>query len=138
VTPQPSIAREAAISVVINAALSLGFFLAFLGTAPRLLQWGAPDYLALAFIPQSVVVALMSALVPALVVRRELGGILLRAVMFALGGGVLGAALSLVVAGPAPIAWSAALPMKMAYGGVLGALVAVLALRRLLSSAAVR
>ncbi|MEC3911828.1 hypothetical protein U5A82_15530 [Sphingobium sp. CR2-8] len=91
-----SIRREAAISIVINGALSLAFFLGVFGTQPRPLTWGLPDRLALDFVPQSIAVALMSALVPALIARRKLGNlpvlraILVRAVGFALAGGALG------------------------------------------------
>ncbi|MDH2132083.1 hypothetical protein N5J77_13190 [Sphingobium yanoikuyae] len=134
-----SIRREAAISVGINGALSLAFFLAVFGTQPRLLAWATPDRLALDFVPQSIAVALMSALVPALIARRRVGGalrpILLRAAGFALAGAALGGLLALATGGLPPIGWSAALAIKIAYGGALGALVASLALRRMLSSA---
>lgn len=147
-TQAVSIGREAAISIVINGLLSLAFFLGVFGTQPRLLHWRAPDHLALDFVPQSVAVALMSALVPALVARRKLAGapaqhvvsmhgILLRAALFGLVGGALGALLAVSIGGLGlpPIAWGAALMIKIAYGGALGALVASLALRRLLSAA---
>ncbi|HUD93867.1 hypothetical protein [Sphingobium sp.] len=142
-TADISIRREAAISVVINGVLSLAFFLGMFGTAPRPLGWMAPDNLALDFVPQSIAVALMSALVPALVARKTLGNgaalrpILVRAVLFALAGGLLGGSLAFSVGATAfpTIGWGAALTIKIAYGGALGALVATLALRRLLSSA---
>ncbi len=130
------------ISVGINAALSFAFFLGVFGIVRRPLDWMAPDNLALDFVPQSIAVALMSALVPALIARKRLGGgvalrsILIRAASFALAGGLLGGALafSIGVAGPPAIGWGAAVTIKIAYGGVLGALVATLALRLLLSS----
>lgn len=136
-----SIRREAAISVVINGVLSLAFFLGIYGTDARPLSWVAPDDLALDFIPQSVAVALMSALVPALLARKRLGNVpalrpvLIRAALFALAGALLGGALALVIwtAALPPIGWGTALIIKMVYGGVLGALVATLALRRLMS-----
>jgi len=89
-------------------------------------------------VPQSIAVALMSALVPALIARKRLGNgpalrpILIRAALFALAGGGLGGllALSIGAAGLSAIGWGAALAIKIAYGGVLGALVATLALRR--------
>ncbi len=143
-----SIRREAAISVVINGVLSLAFFLGVFGTHMRMLHWAAPDNLALDFVPQSIAVALMSALVPALIARRKLvgapvprtvplRGILVRAALFALAGAGLGGllAFSIESVGSPSIAWGAALMIKIAYGGALGALVASLALRRLLSSA---
>ncbi|MEC3948893.1 hypothetical protein [Sphingobium sp. HWE2-09] len=138
-----SIGREAAISVVINGVLSLAFFLGVFGTQSRWLYWTGPDELALDFVPQSMAVALMSALVPALIARRRLGKqlalhpILIRAALFALAGAILGGLLAFAIsqAGLPPIDWANALAIKIAYGGALGALVASLALRRLLSSA---
>ena len=144
-TAAASIRREAAISFAINAVLSLAFFLGLYGFTPRALRWTAPDGLALDFVPQSLAVALMSALVPALIARRRLRNgpplrpILLRAGLFAIAGACLGALLARVASGaelPA-IAWSTALAGKMLYGGVLGALVATLALRPLLATATV-
>ncbi|WP_088183732.1 hypothetical protein [Sphingobium sp. Z007] len=147
-TQAVSIGREAAISIVINGVLSLAFFLGVFGTQPRLLRWGAPDQLAQDFVPQSIAVALMSALVPSLIVRRKLiraavqhavslRGILLRAALFAIAGAGLGGLLAVSIGGldVPSIAWGAAMMIKIAYGGALGALVASLALRRLLSSA---
>lgn len=137
-TPTVSIRREAGISVVINGLLSLAFFLGVFGTVSRPLGWMAPDNLAIDFVPQSIAVALMSALVPALIARKRLGNgpalrpILIRAALFALAGGGLGGllALSIGAAGLSAIGWGAALAIKIAYGGVLGALVVTLALRR--------
>ncbi|MFC3443740.1 hypothetical protein ACFOKF_21520 [Sphingobium rhizovicinum] len=142
-TQSVSIRREAGISIVINGVLSLAFFLGVFGTTPHALSWTAPDNLALDFIPQSIAVALMSALVPALIARKRLGNtlalrpILIRAALFALVGAALGGALAFSIGGVAvpTIAWGTALTIKIAYGGALGALVATLALRRLLSSA---
>lgn len=137
-TPTVSIRREAGISVVINGVLSLAFFLGVFGTVSRPLGWMVPDNLAIDFVPQSIAVALMSALVPALIARKRLGNgpalrpILIRAALFALAGGFLGGllALSIGAAGLSTIGWGAALAIKIAYGGALGALVATLALRR--------
>ncbi|WP_298400203.1 hypothetical protein [Sphingobium sp.] len=137
-----SIGRETAISVIINGVLSLLFFIALFGMQPRLLAWRAPDGLALDFLPQSVAVALMSALVPALIARRKMDGepalrpILVRAALFALAGGALGGVLAFLVGGLGLvfIGWGFALMIKVTYGGALGALVASLALRQLLAS----
>lgn len=142
-TQPVSIRREAGISIVINGVLSLAFFLGVFGTTPHPLRWAEPDNLALDFIPQSIAVALMSALVPALIARKRLGNapgigpILIRAALFALAGGALGGVLAFSIGSVAfpTIVWGAALAIKIAYGGALGALVATLALRRLLSSA---
>jgi hypothetical protein len=132
-----SLRREAAIGFGINAVLSLAFFLGIFGMARHLLDWGtlAPD-----FVPQSVAVTLMSALVPALIARAKLGGgvrpVLLRAAVFAVGGAVLGVALTLLTNAAAlpPIGWGAALGVKMLYGGALGALVTTLVLRRMIAA----
>jgi hypothetical protein len=136
----PSIAREACVSFAINAVLSLAFFLGVFGLAVRSLTWGKPDALAFDFVPQSIAVALMSALVPALVMRRRLGlavavrAILIRAVAFAIAGAALGGLLAWAAqaGGWPPIAKSAALAGKMIYGGLLGALITTLTLRRML------
>lgn len=134
-----SIRREAAISVGINGALSLAFFLAVFGTQPRLLAWATPDRLALDFVPQSIAVALMSALVPSLIARTRLGRrvstrtIILRAFGFAIGGAVLGGLLAWATGAVAqsPVAWGQALAIKLLYGGSLGALITILALKRM-------
>ncbi|WP_394442534.1 hypothetical protein ACGGKE_17010 (plasmid) [Sphingobium naphthae] len=144
-TAATSIRREAAISFVINAVLSLAFFLGLYSNTGRTLSWVEPDGLALDFVPQSLAVALMSALVPALIARKRLGNgpalrpVLLRAGLFALAGACLGAVLALLAsaAEPPAIAWSTALVGKMLYGGLLGALVATLALRPLLATGSV-
>ena len=137
-----SIRREAAISFLINALLSLAFFAGTFGLSSRLLAWRTPDNLALDFIPQSAAVALMSALVPCLLARRHfpampLRPVLLRAAMFAAGGALLGALLAFAIqaSAPASIALSAALLMKLTYGGALGSAVTIAALRILLRTA---
>ncbi|WP_030539772.1 hypothetical protein [Sphingobium sp. DC-2] len=132
-----SIRREAAISFLINAALSLAFFTGTFGLASRPLNWGAPGGLAFDFIPQSAAVALMSALVPPLLARRHLSGrplrpVLLRALLLAAGGAMLGGLLAFFTRTNAPIALPAALILKLVYGGTLGALVTTVALRSLL------
>jgi hypothetical protein len=132
-----SLPREAAIGFAINAVLSLAFFIGIFGFARHPLGWAqlAPD-----FVPQSIAVALMSALVPALIARAKLGGtvraVLKRAVIFAIGGAVLGVVLTLLTsaAGLPPVAWGAALALKMLYGGALGALVTTLVLRRMIAT----
>lgn len=137
--PTLSIRREAGISFAINAALSLAFFLAVFGFVARPLSWRAPDALALDFMPQSIAVALMSALVPVLIARKRLGGalapvrgIVLRALGFAIGGALLGGLLAWVTHGAlSPIGWLAALTIKLFYGGSLGATITTLALRRM-------
>lgn len=131
-----SIPREAATSFGINMALSLAFFLAVFGLGGPPLAWGAPDGLAFDFVPQSVAVSLMSALVPALIARKRralpcsVRGIVMRAIGFAAAGAALGGVLALLTgqAGLPSIDWGVALGLKLAYGGALGAFITGLAL----------
>lgn len=136
--PSLSLGREAAIGFAINAVLSIAFFLGIFGLAVRPLSWAAPDALAIDFVPQSIAVALMSALVPALLVRKRLAlavpvrAIILRALGCALVGAVLGGALAALAqaGGNASIAWGAALVLKLLYGGLLGAAITTLVLKK--------
>ncbi|HEX7873190.1 MAG TPA: hypothetical protein VF475_09785 [Sphingobium sp.] len=139
--PALSIAREAAISFAINAVLSLVFFLALFGRAEGVLHWGAPDALAMDFLPQSLAVSLMSALVPTLIVRRRMvrtdiavGTILRTAAAFAVGGLIVGGVLAGAAQGLAlpPIDWWSALTLKLLYGGMLGAMITTMALGRMM------
>ena len=136
-----SLQREAAIGFVINGILSLAFFIGIFGLLPRVLTWAAADRLGLDFIPQSVAVALMSALVPCLLARRQMApppmigsiikGALLSAFLGGVAGGVL-ALLSVTIALP-PIGWATALILKIAYGGLLGAFVSTMSIRRMMA-----
>jgi hypothetical protein len=132
------IAREAAIGFAINATLSLAFFLGIFGVVARPLTWGAPDALGLDFVPQSIAVALMSALVPSLIARKRLGlamairAMMLRALGFAIGGAILGGLLAAATSALPPIGWGEALVIKLLYGGALGALITTLALQRMI------
>lgn len=134
--PVLSIPREAGVSFGINAMLSLAFFVAGFGITARPLAWGAPDALGRDFVPQSIAVSLMSALVPALLARKRQGLIIQgRTIVFyalglAVAGAAVGEALAVWVANAdlAPIGWSHALAMKLFYGGSLGAIVTSLML----------
>lgn len=142
----PEIARlvrkQMIVSAVINAVLSAAIFVALSGRPGGMLTVGAPNQVALDFLPQCAMVGLMSALVPPFVARREFaavcgttlpptGRIVATATGLALAslalGGVLAAAL---LASPleAVDAWHA-LASKAVFGGVLGALVTMFALR---------
>lgn len=137
--PVLSIPREAGISFAINATLSLAFFLGVFGLDRRALSWAMPDALAFDFVPQSIAVSLMSALVPALMVRKRLAmaiglrSIVLRAVAFAMAGAALGGLIAFLAdrATLSPVDWYAALAMKLIYGGSLGALITSLTLQRM-------
>ena len=137
--PVLSIPREAGISFTINATLSLAFFLGVFGLDRRALSWAMPDALAFDFVPQSIAVSLMSALVPALMVRKRLAmaiglrSIVLRAVAFAMAGAAAGGLIAFLadLATLSPVDWHAALAIKLIYGGSLGALITSLTLQRM-------
>lgn len=138
-----SIAHEARTAFFINAALSIAFFLAMFRTrAP--LAWGAPDGLAIDFVPQSIAVCLMSALVPVLIARRRvmnagIGGVaglravILHALCLAVAGGAMAGLLAWAILslGLPPISWYIAFVGKALYGGLLGAMITKQALRRM-------
>lgn len=137
-TARALLLREAAISAVINAVLSIVFFILVFGTtgAPRL------DALGADFLPQAFMVSLMGSLVPALLMRRQLGGaigpIVLRAVVFALLGAAIaggGAYWLCALHGAATLPFATAMTVKAAFGAVLGAIVAPLAVWPIIASA---
>jgi hypothetical protein len=133
------IRQETAIAFCINATLSLVFFYAVFGFSSRALSWGEPDALGLDFVPQTIAVSLMSALVPSLLARKRFAlsvtkaTIFRRAILCGVLGGLLGAMLALVTTqGSLPaIGGYEALALKIVYGGSLGALVTGLTLQRL-------
>lgn len=146
------IAKETRISVLINSAFSLVFFAIVFGVGKPIQVWG-PGNWVFDFIPQSFMIALMSTLIPGLIVRRKLqAGVLvptdrrtlLRAGLFtrslllgilcaAVGAGLAAAfALLLEVRQIPP---SIGLPIKVAYGGLLALVVTPLSLRAALTSA---
>lgn len=142
--------REALLSAAINAAISIGFFLAVFGRGNTIAVWGIGN-LAFDNLVQSFAVALMSALVPALLARLAqrkgkvgspgapvpgVGRVFARALAWAVaaaaaGGGSLAALLWLSGAEVLP-----ALPLffaKTLYGAALGAFVTSKVLTRQLS-----
>jgi hypothetical protein len=141
------IAREAAVSAIINGAISAAFFFLIHGGADAV-PFRGPDGLVLDALPQSFMVAFMGTLVPGLLARRamaagklgpdlgiEAASIIRLAVISALLCAVAGVALVLAIAllaGSPGVQAEAAAPAKIAYGAVLGALVTTVALRRLL------
>ena len=141
------IAREAAISAIINGAISAAFFFLIHGGADAV-PFRGPDGLVLDALPQSFMVAFMGTLVPGLLARRataagklganleiEGASVIRLAVLSALLCAVAGVALVLAVAllaGNTGVPVAVAAPAKIAYGAVLGALVTTVALRRLL------
>lgn len=138
--------RETLVSICINVALSFAFFLLVFGTADRVPVAGR-NGLAVDFIPQSFMIALMSTLVPgALTVRRVRAGtlprstaasrlptgLLARALLVAvlavlIGAGIVGGLA--LAAGPSSLGWTTALLIKLGYGGLLAAITTPLGLR---------
>lgn len=137
-TPRAMLLREAAISAAINAVLSIVFFVLVFGVTmpPRIAALGTD------FLPQAFMVSLMGSLMPALLVRRQHGGaigpIVLRAVVFALvGAGIAGGGAYWLCAqdGTATLPVAQAMTVKALFGGVLGAIVAPLAVWPVVRSA---
>jgi amino acid transporter len=132
--------RETTISIVINVALSLLFFLLVFGRTDPVPVWGLGKY-AFDFIPQSFMIALMSTIVPGILAIRRRRARLVdrveapsrlprklvpRALLVALLAVLLGAGLVSLVLAAAQIdmiAWTPALVVKLIYGGALAAIV---------------
>jgi len=131
--------RETLLSILINVVLSLAFFLIVFGTADQVPSRGAAG-LAVDFIPQSFMIALMSTLVPgALTLRRVRAGALPRssrstrlpaklvprALLVAVLAVLIGAGIAGAVVwfwAPGTLGWLPALLIKLAYGGLLAAI----------------
>lgn len=143
-----SIRREQRKSAVINMAFSAAFFFLIFGLEPSVLSVGAPDRLALDFLPQSAAIAFFGALVPSLIMRAALAREQLGVEPFGFGR-LAGVVAAMVVLGLAAglvlmlvmqalpwalIGWTAALAMKIGYGGVLGYVVTGIALSYLIKA----
>lgn len=140
------IRREAAIGFAINAGLSAAFFLLVFGRGGPVPVWGMAGLVG-DCLPQGFMVGLMSSAIPGLLARRQRRsgrlaalsgtvrgpqGLLLRSLLFA----ALSAALLVLMAtalamatGGIAAGWWAALAMKVAAGGMLGAAVTAIGLR---------
>jgi membrane-associated PAP2 superfamily phosphatase len=139
--------KKTRVSVFVSMAFSAVFFLLVFRDSGSVEIW-APDYLAFDFLPQSAAASLMAALVPALqtraaMLRGELPGIapttsfeVRRAFLFMLLGLALaGIVISILkVSSVVAFPWGTAFAIKVAYGGLLGAIVTPLAMRALLKS----
>jgi hypothetical protein len=125
------IVRETVISIVINSAISLGVFLLIFGidrpVPSKALGWD--------FLPQSFMIALMGAMVPALLLRKRLGTslsqILICSIAIAIAatvvfGGTATVVMHRLIAGQ--IAADQALLLKLLYGAGLAAIVTPTAL----------
>ncbi|HZV09129.1 MAG TPA: hypothetical protein VFF94_05205 [Novosphingobium sp.] len=150
----PYIARETAVSMGINTALSLAFFLGVFGIGRPVPVWGAGHYV-LDFGPQAFMIALMATLVPGAVAARArragrvapvagpLGlaarlpaGLWPRALLLAaasaLGALVLAAA-ALAATGAVLLPFAPALAAKLAFGAALAAFITPLGLKAVLA-----
>lgn len=148
---QRFILRETMVSVAINTALSIGFFLLVFGRADRVPFWGTGNWVFDA-IPQSFMIALMGTLVPGLMAGRAwrsgklsvsgpprpFSRLLLRALATALIAVAAGWALAALVArlsGLTSLDWAAALAIKAGYGAALAAIVTPIVIRAVLAGA---
>ncbi|MBO9723048.1 MAG: hypothetical protein J7530_01610 [Novosphingobium sp.] len=135
--------REQITSGAINLVLSAVFFFGVFGLAVRPLHFAVPDNFALDFLPQAAAIALMSSLVPLLVVSASLrkegartGGaaFIARTVLAVVLAGLASAAALAVIClfGPwREIGWTFALALKLVYGTGLGVAGTTFALTRL-------
>lgn len=145
------IAIETTISVFINGSLSLLFaWLVFSGCA-RVDLWGVHG-LAVDFVPQSFMIALMGTVVPTLLTRSRLAqgklttmaarhlwlpsNLLVRGLTMAIGSTLIGggiAVLQLTILMSEPVSIFAVYAIKLGYGCLLAAIVTRMALLRALS-----
>lgn len=145
VTREQYIRRETAVSVAINTALSLAFYLAVFGRSAPVPLWGLGAYV-FDFVPQGFMIGLMATLVPSALARKALGqgritasppapssrqNLIGRALLFGAAGagiGVGGAAAASALAGATTIGWGPGLLLKLAFGAALAARVTPLGL----------
>ncbi len=139
------LARETAISMVINAVLSLAFFVLLIGLPSMVPVAGRGGY-AFDFVPQSFMIALMSTLVPGFITAARIrggaiagqperhGAIVRRSVLTAILSALAGAAIAgaLLAAGMATVPLAPALAAKILYGVVLASVVTPIGLARAL------
>lgn len=150
-TQDAYIRKETMISMIINGAFSLIFFLIIFRQAATVPLWGAGNWV-FDMLPQSFMVTLMSTLVPgAITARRLRAGVLqpssqqsrlprslvLRALLLAVVSAFLGTGLIALIAMLSELAdlpWTTALLVKILYGILLSALVTPIGLRAALGS----
>lgn len=126
--------RETLLSAAINAAIAAALFFALFGLA----QPVAAGPYGRDFLPQSFMVGLMGSLIPGLLLRRTHGGsargVVVRALLLALGALGLGAVIFVAVRNGPPIAAPLALAIKLAHAVVLSAVVTPIAVRAVLNA----
>lgn len=145
------IRRETGVSMVINAVLTLAFFLLVFGRGGAAVPvWGVGAYV-FDFVPQGFMIGLMGSLVPgALAGKARRAGkvaalgvaspwpanLILRSLLLALCGALAGVVLSgaaLTLLGLAQLPWGAGLAAKLAWAGLLAAMVTPVSLRKALA-----
>ena len=140
------IAKETCVSIAINAILSMVFFLLVFGPSEPAPVWGFGNYV-FDFLPQSFMIAFMSALVPGTLALRKLrtgqidvlpgksrlpNALLARAFLLAVISSIFGvaaAAALLELSGQEMVAWGPAFAIKIAYGALLAVIVTPIGLR---------
>lgn len=143
------VTREAAISSVINAAISAAFFLGVFGFGANIPVWGHGNFV-FDFLPQTFAVVFFASFVPSLLARKAMSAgkvaaaatappsglalftaAVLRAIAAMLAGVAIWAALFWLM-GTQEIAAVPAFALKVLYGALLGAVVTRNRLRSLL------
>lgn len=145
------IRRETGVSMVINAVLTLAFFLLVFGRGGAAVPvWGVGAYV-FDFVPQGFMIGLMGSLVPgALAGKARRAGkvaalgvaspwpanLILRSLLLALCGALAGVVLSgaaLTLLGLAQLPWGTGLAAKLVWAGLLAAMVTPVSLRKALA-----
>ena len=149
-SPRAYIRRETAISMGINAALSLAFYAAVFGRLDPVPVWGLGHWV-FDFLPQGFMIGLMSTLVPGAVTARRLSrgevvrlgrgsrlprGLFKRAVVIALAGSAGSVAVMAAIAlisGLQILPMAVAATLKVGWGALLALVVTPIGLRAALA-----
>ena len=149
-THEQYVRKEQMISIAINGALSLVFFLIVFGQASVIPLWGVGNWV-FDFLLQSFMIALMGTLVSGMLTMRRLragtlqpapwqsrlpSSLVGRALVLSVAAALLGtAAITAAVwaSGLAELSWTPALVLKVLYGLILAAIVTPIGLRSALA-----
>lgn len=148
--PEAYIRRETVVSVAINAALTLAFFLAVFGFRRPVPVWGMGAYV-FDFVPQGFMIGLMASLVPGVLVGKALragkvtpmaahsslpSGLVARSLLMAACGALAGVVISaglLAASVLEQLPWGAALAGKLVWAVLLALIVTPAGLRAALA-----